>query len=96
VVLGVNLDSAASHRKFREDERLPFDLLIDTDGRLCRLYDVKVANLLVVKLAARVTYLIGKDGIIQKAFESVNPRGHAAEVLAFIKDSLRNEPDPRA
>jgi peroxiredoxin Q/BCP len=85
VVLGVNLDSAASHRRFREAERLPFDLLIDTDGRLCRLYDVKVTNLLLVKLVARVTYLIGRDGVIQKTFESVNPQGHAAEVLAILQ-----------
>lgn len=85
MVFGVNLDSAASHRRFREDERLPFDLLIDTDGRLCRLYDVKVTNLLLVKLAARVTYLIGKDGVIQKTFKNVTPRGHAAEVLAILR-----------
>jgi peroxiredoxin Q/BCP len=80
--MGVSLDSGASHRQFREKQCLPFDLLVDREGSLCRLYDVGVTNLLVVKLAARVTYLIGRDGVIQAAFESVNPRGHAADVLA--------------
>ncbi len=79
------MDSAVSHRRFRESECLPFDLLVDPDGKLCRLYDVSVTNLLLVKLAARVTYLIGQDGIIQRAFKSVKPQGHAAELLAVLQ-----------
>ena len=78
----MSLDSAASHLRFREKQCLPFDLLVDPERLLCRLYDVKITNLLIVKLAARVTYLIGRDGLIQAAFENVIPRGHAAEVLA--------------
>jgi peroxiredoxin Q/BCP len=81
----VSLDSAASHRQFREKECLPFDLLVDPDAKICRLYDVNVTNLFIVKLVARVTYVIGKDGVIQKAFESVKPQGHAAEVLALFR-----------
>jgi peroxiredoxin Q/BCP len=84
VVFGVSLDSASSHQRFHEKECLPFDLLVDVDGSLCRLYGVSVTNLLLVKLAARVTYLIGKNGRILKAFDKVNPQGHAAEVLAAI------------
>lgn len=41
-----------------------------------------VRNLLVAKLADRVTYLIGKDGRIRKAFADVRPADHASEVLA--------------
>ena len=84
MVLGVSLDSASSHRRFRGDECLPFDLLVDQDGSLCRLYDVSVTNLLVVRLADRVTYIIGKDGRIKEAYAGVKPQGHAAEVLAAV------------
>ena len=80
--MGVSLDGEASHRKFRSKESLPFDLLVDPGGALCRLYDVKVTNLLVVRLAERVTYLIGRDGRIRKAFAKVVPEGHAGEVLS--------------
>ena len=83
--MGVSLDGPASHRRFREREKLPFDLLVDPDMKIARMYDVNVTNLLVVKIAERVTYLIGKDGIIQKAFEKVRPQGHAAEVLMCLR-----------
>jgi len=83
-VLGVSLDRAGKQREFRTAERLPFDLLADPDGALCRLYDVKVLNLWIVKLAERVTYLIGRDGRIRKAFRKVQPRAHAAEVASFL------------
>jgi peroxiredoxin Q/BCP len=84
VVFGVSLDSQPSHRRFREKEKLPFDILVDDELRLCRMYDVRVTNLLVVRLAARVTYLIGKNGLILRAYEKVTPKGHAAEVLCSL------------
>jgi peroxiredoxin len=43
-----------------------------------------VTNLLIAKLVDRVTYVIGKDGIIKKAFAKVKPEGHASEVLALF------------
>jgi thioredoxin-dependent peroxiredoxin len=92
-VLGVSLESAGTHRRFRDRQRLPFDLLVDPDLALARLYDVNVTNLLVVKLARRVTYLIGKDGIILKAYKRVRPREHAAEILKFWLGDRDSNPD---
>jgi thioredoxin-dependent peroxiredoxin len=80
----VSLDSASSHRRFREKEGLPFDLLVDPNAKLCRLYDVRVTNLVIAKLVERVTYLIGKDGIIKEAFVKVKPDTHACEVMARV------------
>lgn len=84
VVLGVSLDSEAEHRKFREREKIPFDLLADPDGALCRLYRVPVWNFLIARVARRATYVIGRDGRIQEAFAKVRPAGHAAEVLSHL------------
>jgi peroxiredoxin Q/BCP len=81
VILGVSLDGERSHRWFREKENLPFDLLVDADQRICRLYDVKVRNFVLARIPDRVTYVIGRDGRIVKAFAQVVPEGHAAEVL---------------
>jgi peroxiredoxin Q/BCP len=83
VILGVSLDGAASHRRFRAKEELPFDLLVDPNQEICRLYDVRVRNLVVVRLAERVTYVIGRDGKILKALADVVPEGPAAEVLGY-------------
>ena len=83
MIFGVSLDDEAAHRRFRAKESLPFDLLVDPKGELCRLYDVKVTNLLIMRLTARVTYLIGRDGRIRKAFAKVDPQGHAEQVLGY-------------
>lgn len=84
MIFGVSVDSAASHRRFRAKEKLPFDLLVDPGLELCRLFDVDVTNLLVFKIVDRVTYLIGKDGLIREAFARVAPKTHAADVLCRI------------
>ena len=57
--------------------------------KLARMYDVGITNLILLKLTARVTYLIGKDGRIQKAFQSVKPAVHASEVLAFVSTPVQ-------
>jgi peroxiredoxin len=59
-------------------------LLLDPAGELCRSFGVGVTNLLVVRLAHRVTIVIGKDGRIRKSLRGVKPRDHAAEVLALL------------
>lgn len=40
VVLGINADSVASHRKFMEEHGLPFTLLSDPDRTVLQAYDV--------------------------------------------------------
>jgi thioredoxin-dependent peroxiredoxin len=84
IIFGISLDSASSHRQFREAEKLPFDLLVDTGMRVTRLFDVPVTNLLLVKFTGRVTYVIDKKGIIIKAYQDVRPQGHAGEVLSCV------------
>ena len=36
VLLGASRDSIASHDRFREKQKLPFDLLSDPDEKLCK------------------------------------------------------------
>jgi peroxiredoxin Q/BCP len=84
VIFGVSLESEASHRKFRSKQLLPFDLLVDPELKLCKLYDVSVIHLIFLKLAARVTYVIDMGGTIKAAFESVSPNGHAQQILALF------------
>ena len=42
VVLGISMDTPASHKKFSEKYLLPFTLLADTTGDVCRKYGVYV------------------------------------------------------
>lgn len=64
VVLGVSNDPVESHKKFCDDQKLPFDLLADTDMRIHKAFgfDKRV----------RATFLIDKKGTVvyaNKAFK---------------------------
>jgi len=87
VVLGVSLDSVDSHQKFCAKEGLNFKLLADTDHKVTDSYG-SLTNLGLVKFAARHTFLIDPTGKIAKAYTSVDPLKHSAEVLAEL-DTLQ-------
>jgi peroxiredoxin Q/BCP len=83
VVLGVSLDSVDSHKKFCAKEGLNFKLLADTDHRVTDSYG-SLTNLGLVKFAARHTFLVDPSGKVAKAYTSVDPLTHSAEVLAEL------------
>jgi thioredoxin-dependent peroxiredoxin len=83
VVLGVSLDSVDSHKKFCAKEGLNFKLLADTDHKVTDSYG-SLTNLGLVKFAARHTFLIDPSGKVAKAYSSVDPLKHSAEVLAEL------------
>lgn len=84
VVLGVSPDNTASHNKFIDKFKLPFLLLSDEDKKVCAAYGVWVKKSMYGKEymgVARTTFIIGKDGTLEKIYEKVKPEGHAGEVL---------------
>ncbi len=80
VVLGVSKDTSASHIKFKEKYSLPFTLLSDPQKELIKSYGAARGN-----FTARITYIIDSKGKVAKAYSSVTPATHAAEILADIK-----------
>jgi peroxiredoxin Q/BCP len=89
VVLGVSVDSVDSHKKFCAKEGLNFKLLADTEHKVSDSYG-SLTNLGLVKFAARHTFLIDPTGKIAKAYTSVDPIKHSAEVLAEL-DTLQKQ-----
>ena len=89
VVLGVSVDSVDSHKKFCAKEGLNFKLLADTEHKVTDSYG-SLTNLVLVKIAARHTFLIDPSGIIVKTYTSVDPLKHSAEVLAEL-DALQKQ-----
>jgi len=83
VVLGVSLDTVDSHKKFCAKEGLNFKLLADTEHKVTGAYG-SLMNFGVVKVAARHTFLIDPSGKVAKAYSSVDPVRHSAEVLAEL------------
>src|SRR4029077_15551940 len=77
-VYGVSTQDNDSHKAFTDKYHLPFPLLPDEKGAIAAKYGVPVVG----GNARRITYLIGKDGKIAHVWPSVNPVGHASEVMA--------------
>jgi peroxiredoxin Q/BCP len=89
IILGVSRDSIASHEKFREKMKLPFDLLSDPDEKLCRQFNViREKSLYGRKFLGveRSTFLIDDNGKLREEWRKVKVKGHAAAVLEAVKN----------
>jgi len=83
-VLGVSLDSEASHKKFATKYKLPFTLLADPDHAIADAYGVYGQKKFMGRTymgVKRMTFLIDEKGKVKKVFEKVKPEEHAQEVL---------------
>ncbi|WP_107669839.1 peroxiredoxin [Cyanothece sp. BG0011] len=76
VVFGVSMDDQASHKAFKEKYGLPFQLLVDKDGKLTKAYDVEGGG-----YSKRVTYIINAEGKISYVDEKVKTDSHAQDIL---------------
>jgi peroxiredoxin Q/BCP len=78
-VLGVSFDEPAANKQFVEAEQLNFRLLSDTDRKLA--VAVGAADSVDAKAAKRISYLVGADGKVIKAYADVDPNVHASQVV---------------
>jgi len=93
VILGVSVDSVESHKNFCAKEGLNFKLLADTSHQVSKQYG-SLMNFGVAQISARNTFLIDPQGKIARAFSSVNPSRHSAEMLAAIDELEKPAPAP--
>jgi peroxiredoxin Q/BCP len=87
-IVGISRDSARSHERFKEKERLPFELLADEDGKICTLFDViKEKSMYGKKYLGieRSTFLLDATGVLRHEWRKVKVPGHAEEVLEATK-----------
>ncbi len=88
-ILGVSTDTLESHRKFRDKQKLPFQLGSDESHAVASLFGVwKQKNMYGRKTMGieRSTFLIDARGRIRHEWRKVRVKGHAAEVLEAAKD----------
>jgi peroxiredoxin Q/BCP len=86
-VAGVSRDSLKSHENFKAKFTLPFALLSDADEVACELFGViKQKNMYgkQVRGIERSTFVLDKDGKLQKEWRGLKADGHAQEVLDFV------------
>lgn len=93
VVIGINRDSEASHRKFADKYNLPFILLSDPELDVIKAYDVWQEKKMCGKVSmgiVRTTYIIDESGKIEKVMPKVKPDTNAAEILAYLNEKTKN------
>ena len=90
VVIGVNKDSVASHKKFEEKYGLAFPLLSDLELETIQAYDVwhekKMAGRTYMGIV-RTTYLIDENGIIIHAADKVKAADNPQQMLDILLEN---------
>jgi peroxiredoxin Q/BCP len=82
-IVGVSFDQPKDNAEFAAKYHFPFRLLSDTKRTLA--VEVGAADSPSRIWARRISYLIGPDGKVLKAYANVSPSTHAAEVLADLQ-----------
>jgi peroxiredoxin Q/BCP len=87
-ILGVSRDSMKSHENFKSKLDFSFDLLSDSEEKLCQLFNViKEKNMYGKKVMGieRSTFLIDANGVLRNEWRKVKVDGHVEEVLEAVK-----------
>lgn len=85
-VVGVSVDSAASHKKFIDKHELPFTLIADTDKALVEQMGVWGEKSMCGRKymgTFRTTFIINEEGVIERIItpKEVKTKDHAAQIL---------------
>jgi len=81
-VFGISRDKMETHTKFKEEHQLPFELLSDTAGSVCKAYKALVP---LIGIPKRVTYLIDKDRKVRAVYENFfGAKQHIQEMITEL------------
>lgn len=87
-IYGVSRDSVKSHENFKTKECYTFDLLSDSDEKVCKLFSViKEKNMYGKKVLGieRSTFLLDEEGKLMHEWRGIKAQGHAEDVLQTLK-----------
>lgn len=89
-IVGVSVDSVASHQKFIDKFDLPFPLIADVDKKLVQKFGVWQEKKNYGKTyigTVRTTFLIDETGTIRRIIEgrNVDTKNHAEQILEMEK-----------
>lgn len=82
-VFGISRDDVATHEKFKKTYKLPFDLLSDQSGKVCKAYDALIP---LIKMPKRITYLLDQNHEIVGVFDGMfENKEHVAAMLKKLR-----------
>jgi thioredoxin-dependent peroxiredoxin len=88
VVFGVSRDNMISHDKFKANLELPFELIADTEEKLCHGFGVVKNKIMYgkkVKGIERSTFLLDGAGVLRHEWRGIKVPGHVEEVLKAVQ-----------
>ena len=88
-ILGVSKDDARKHRKFIDKYELKVPLATDPDGSVCEAFGTWIQKSMYGRKymgIERATFLVDRDGLVQRVWRNVKVPGHAEEVLAAARE----------
>jgi thioredoxin-dependent peroxiredoxin len=83
----VSRDNMASHDRFKASLELPFELIADTEEKLCHSFGVVKNKIMYgkkVKGIERSTFLLDQKGVLRHEWRGIKVPGHIDEVLAAL------------
>lgn len=86
-VVGVSVDSAASHQKFKAKHELPFPLIADTEHTLVEQMGVWAEKSMYGRKyfgTVRTTFIINEEGVIEDVIQGkqIKTKTHGEQLLA--------------
>jgi peroxiredoxin Q/BCP len=87
-ILGASIDSLKRQENFKAKYNFAFDLIADTDEKLCNYFGVIQEKKNFGKTymgIVRSTFVICPEGELIKEWRNLRVKGHAQEVYEFIK-----------
>lgn len=87
-ILGISSNTEKQHQKFIKKEKLPFQLLADTEKKVHEKYGTWVEKSMYGRKfmgTARVTFIINEKGVIEEVIQKVKTADHAQQILGAEK-----------
>ncbi len=90
--MGCSADSVKAQANFKAKHKINFPLLSDPEFQAIEAYGARRMKKFLGKSflgIVRSTFVIGPDGKIEKVWDNVSAKGHAADVLSAIATLAR-------
>ncbi|WP_339606497.1 peroxiredoxin [uncultured Roseivirga sp.] len=84
-VIGISKDSISSHLKFKKKHSLPFELLSDPTGKICKSYDSLIP---IINIPKRITYLLDANHKVVAVYQDMfGAKKHIEIMLEKMKSA---------
>jgi peroxiredoxin Q/BCP len=87
IIIGVSVDDIETQKRFKSENKLPFELLSDSDKKVSKAFGVLNSE---ENYSERKTFIIDPDGKIAHIFDKVKVSSHDEEVKEALNKLQNN------